>query len=162
MLENWMKFTKFDGMENPIVIDHARGAPGLRLFGFGPSFFPNRGVKQLQSLLDENTSWANKRKIKEIKKMLFHSPVVVSMWEKGKLIGFGRASSDQIYRAVLWDIVIDKNHQAKGFGEKLINAMLKNPYLLKVEKIYIMTTNCQDFYSKMGFNLEKSQKLMRI
>ena len=157
-----MKFTKFESMGDPIFINHARGAPGLRLFGFGPNFFPSQGVEQLQVLLNENTSWANKRKTKEIKKMLSNSSVVVSMWEKGKMIGFGRASSDQIFRAVLWDVVIDKKHRAKGLGEKLINVMLKNPNLLKVEKIYIMTTNCHDFYSKMGFNLEENQQLMRI
>ena len=157
-----MKLTRFESMESPILIHHACGAPGLRLFGLGPNFSLNQGVQQLQMLLDENTSWAKRRKSKEIKKMLSKSQVIVSMWDKGKLIGFGRASSDQIYRAVLWDVVIDKKHQAKGYGERLVNAMLQNRLLLKVEKIYIMTTNCHDFYAKMGFNLEKHQKLMRI
>tara|TARA_B100000214_G_scaffold372681_1_gene351399 strand:- start:1704 stop:2153 length:450 start_codon:yes stop_codon:yes gene_type:complete len=149
-------------MGNPIILKHARGAPGLRLFGLGRNFLPIHGVKQLQLLLRENTSWANQRSTKDIKKMLSHSTVVVSMWESKTMIGFGRASTDRIYRAVLWDVVIDKNYQSKGFGEQLIHSILKHPYLLGVEKIYIMTTNCQNFYSKIGFNIEKNQKLMTL
>ena len=32
----------------------------------------------------------------------------------------------------------------------------------KVKKIYLMTTNCKNFYLKMGFYPEKNQSLMTI
>ena len=83
-------------------------------------------------------------------------------WKKNRLIGFGRATSDKVYRAVLWDIVVEKSQQNIGIGKKIVYALLSNNRISKVEKIYIMTTKFDSFYSKMGFKLANSQKLMFI
>jgi N-acetylglutamate synthase-like GNAT family acetyltransferase len=147
-------------MKDFILVQHASGAPGLRFFGLGPNFMPLRGIKKLQSLLDENTSWANQRSTNNIKKMLSSSEVVVSVWLDKRIIGFGRATSDKVYRAVLWDIVVEKNYQEIGIGKNIIKSLLSNKLISKVEKIYIMTTRFEKFYSKMNFKLEKNQKLM--
>ena len=147
-------------MKDLTLIQHCSGAVGLRFFGLGPRFRPCRGIKKLKALFKENTLWAQKRHIKEIKQMLSSSDVVVSVWENTKLIGFGRATTDKIYRAVLWDIVVDNKYQRMGIGKQIVNSLLSNKFLLKVEKVYIMTTSCEGFYSKMNFKLEKNQKLM--
>ena len=147
-------------MNKLLLVSHASGAPGLRIFGIGPRLFPIRGIKQLQHLLNENTLWAQGRSIKDIKKMLSNSNVVVSLWKENHLVGFGRAMSDEIYRAVLWDIVVDKNYQDSGLGKIIVSTILKNDLVLKVEKVYLMTTNCTNFYSKMGFIIENNQTLM--
>ena len=147
-------------MKDFILVQHASGAPGLRFFGLGPNFMPLRGIKKLQSLLDENTSWANQRSKKNIKKMLSRSEAVVSVWKNTRLIGFGRATSDKVYRAVLWDVVVEKNFQRIGIGKRIVNSLLSNKLISRVEKIYIMTTKFDKFYSKMDFQLEEHQKLM--
>ena len=147
-------------MEDFILVKHAFGAPGLRIFGLGPNFIPLRGIQKLQILLDENTSWANQRSKKNIKKMLSKSEAIVSVWKNTRLIGFGRATSDKVYRAVLWDIVVEKSYQKLGVGKQIVKSLLSNKLISRVEKIYIMTTNFDKFYSKMEFKLEKNQKLM--
>jgi len=147
-------------MENFNLIQHASGAPGLRIFGLGPNYMPQNGIKKLQTLFDENTSWAKKRNKNDIKKMLSRSDVVVSVWKDTTLIGFGRATTDKVYRAVLWDIVVDKKHQKFGIGKNIVKSLLTNQLILKVEKVYLMTTNFAEFYSKMGFKFEKNQNLM--
>ena len=108
------------------LVKHASGAPGLRFFGFGPKLIPQKGISKLKSLLNKNTLWANKRSSKNIKKMLSNSTIVVSAWENSKLIGFGRATSDEIYRAVLWDIVVEKKHQKNGIGKIIVTTMHLN------------------------------------
>ena len=80
------------------LVKHASGAPGLRFFGFGPKLIPQKGILKLKSLLNKNTLWAQKRSSKNIKKMLSNSTIIVSAWENSKLIGFGRATSDGIFR----------------------------------------------------------------
>ena len=105
-------------MDDINILEHANGAPGFRYFGLGPNFKPSSGLKQLQTLLTNNSSWGQKRNIKDLKKMLAGSSVVVSCWSHDQLIGFGRATTDQIYRAVLWDIVVEKNYQNLGLGTK--------------------------------------------
>jgi len=147
-------------MKDFILVQHATGAPGLRAFGLGPKLMPIRGIKKLQALLNENTSWANQRNRKDLKKMLSKSDVVVSVWKNERLIGFGRATSDNVYRAVLWDIVVEQKHQKLGIGKEIVKSLISNKLISKVERIYIMTTEFEKFYSKMDFKLAESQKLM--
>ncbi len=149
-------------MKNPIVIKHAQGAPGLRFLGIGACFKPSRGVRKLLTLLKNNTSWATIRSEKDIKTMLRKSSVVVSIWSNNQIIGFGRATSDEVYRAVLWDVVVDKRYQNKGLGKKIVKTIIRSQAVSKVEKIYIMTTNCKTFYSSLGFKIVKNQNLMLL
>ncbi len=147
-------------MIDHIIIKHAPGSPGLRLFGLGPMLLPKRGIIKLKSLLDKNTMWARQRSTREIKQMLSKSIAIVSIWKNDKIIGFGRATSDGIYRAVLWDIVVEKQYQNLGIGRLIVTSILENDLISKVERLYIMTTNFDKFYLKMGFVHENEQTLM--
>ena len=133
------------------LIQHRNGAPWMRTFGLGPSLSPIKAIKQLQSLLNKNTFWAKDRSLKQLKKMIAKSTSIVTLWEEKTLIGFGRATSDYVYRAVLWDIVIAKDYQKHGLGKILVNSLKSSKSVKNVEKIYLMTTNCQDFYQSCGF-----------
>tara|TARA_B100000902_G_C26886872_1_gene705395 strand:+ start:84 stop:545 length:462 start_codon:yes stop_codon:yes gene_type:complete len=147
-------------MNDLIIVKHASGAPGLRLFGLGPNFIPKQGLIKLKSLLEQNASWAKNRNINDLKYMLSNSTVVVSLWEKSALLGFGRATSDRIYRSVLWDIVVDSKYHNLGLGKVIVKTILDNNLISNTEKIYLMTTNCKNFYSKMGFANQENQTLM--
>jgi len=143
-----------------ILIKHFRGAPGLRFFGIGPNLLPCKGLCKLKILLDKNTSWAKNRKIKDLKTCLANSDVIVSLWSNDEILGFGRALSDGTYRSVLWDIVIDQNHQGKGYGKLIVNSLLESKRIKQSEKIYLMTSNQKDFYSQIGFEEVYSQNLL--
>jgi len=117
---------------------------------------------ELKQLLDKNTSWARNRSTSDLKRMLRGSVAVVSLWDDNKLIGFGRASSDGIYRAVLWDVVVANNFQGIGYGRLIVEALISNKSLKNTEKIYLMTTNQEGFYIQLGFTTETTQKLMKI
>ena len=149
-------------MKSISLVNHAKGAPGLRLFGLGPSFIPSNGIKGLQKLFNENTIWAKNRNRSHIKEMLANSNVIITLWENNNLIGFGRATTDKVYRAVLWDIVISKNVQRIGFGKIILEALINDKQIKSVEKIYLMTTNSQEFYRQLGFKINNEQSLMQI
>ena len=146
--------------DTPILIKHIQGAPALRLLGMGPSLIPLNGLIQLKSLLNKNTFWSKQRKIKDIKKMLSNSAVIVSAWEGKHLVGFGRATSVNVYRAVLWDVVVEQSHQRKGLGRRIVNSIVRSLLKSGVERIYLMTTHFEGFYERLGFSKEDSQKLM--
>ena len=78
------------------------------------------------------------------------------------MAGFGRATSDGIYRAVLWDIVVAGDLQGIGLGRQVVDALLAAPALKNVEKIYLMTTNSSDFYLQLGFKKSHNQELLLI
>ena len=144
------------------IINHAPGAPGLRYLGLGPKRLPINGIGKLQALLNENTFWAKERKTSELKIMLAHSIAIVSIWRKDRLIGFGRATSDHIYRAVLWDIVIANDMQGLGLGKIVLKSILSSKYIKKIQKVYLMTTYGSEFYEQLGFKINSNQSLMLL
>ena len=147
-------------MKEISLINHSKGALGLRLFGLGPNLKPASGLSKLQKLLDDNAFWAQRRTINDIKKCLANSDVIISLWAGNEIVGFGRALTDGIYRGVLWDIVIDQNHQGKGYGKLIVKNLLSSKKIKNTKKIYLMTTNKKLFYSQFDFKEVTSQNLL--
>jgi len=147
-------------MKEISLINHSKGAIGLRLFGLGPNLKPTHGLNKLQKLLDNNAFWAKSRTIRDLRKCLANSDVVISLWVGNEIVGFGRALTDGIYRGVLWDIVIDQNHQGKGFGKLIIKNLLSSKKVKNTKKLYLMTTNKKLFYSQLDFKEVTSQNLL--
>jgi len=147
-------------MKEIYLIKHTKGALGLRVFGLGPNLKPTNGLIKLQKLLDNNDFWAMKKTIKDVKKCLANSDVVISLWVGKEIVGFGRALTDGIYRGVLWDIVIDQNHQGKGYGTLILNNLLSSKKIKNTKKLYLMTTNKKLFYSQFDFKEVTSQNLL--
>ncbi|BFP41700.1 hypothetical protein FGF1_25450 [Flavobacteriaceae bacterium GF1] len=105
--------------------------------------------KELQKLFAQ-TTWAAKRKNLEIKRMLEHLTVFVTIRENSELIGFGRAISDGVYRALIDDIVVDDSYQKLGLGKVIVENLLKQ--LAGVEGIFLNTKpDLEGFYKKFGF-----------
>ena len=134
------------------LIRHRHGAWRLRR---GPG-----QLQQLQQLLDGHSFWASGRSQQDLHRMLAGSQAVVSAWQGGQLVGFSRATSDGVFRAVLWDVVVAAEHQGQGLGRRLVEALLQEPALQAVERVYLMTTNSAGFYEQLGFTAVDSQRLM--
>ena len=147
-------------MQKLKLLKHAPGAPGLRLLGLGPNCLPSQGLSQLRELLNNHAFWARNRNYKNLRKLLHGSTVVVTLWQNQRLVGFGRATSDQIYRAVLWDIVVADDLQGKGLGRLVIEALVASPEIKEVERLYLMTTNSSNFYKQLGFQNCNQQNLL--
>ena len=92
--------------------------------------------------------------------MLAGSQAAISAWQDSRLVGFGRATSDGVFRAVLWDVVVAGDHQGRGLGRRIMEALLGEPALRGVERTYLMTTNSAGFYEQLGFTAVDCQKLM--
>ena len=147
-------------MKEISLIKHVKGALGLRVFGLGPNLKPTSGLIKLQKLLNNNAFWTKNRTIKDLKKCLANSDVIVSLWVGNEIVGFGRALTDGIYRGVLWDIVIDQNHQGNGFGKLIVRNLLSSKKIKNTKKLYLMTTNKKLFYSQLDFKEVTCQNLL--
>ena len=155
----------FDGanaMSGLRLVKHAPGAPGLRVLGLGPGLIPCKGLQELQNLLNAHAFWAKGRNTKQLRHLLRKSSVVISLWRNKRMVGFGRATSDGIYRAVLWDIIVAGDLQGMGLGRQVIDALLASPALKNVEKIYLMTTHSAEFYLQLGFKKSHDQELLLL
>ncbi len=134
------------------LIRHHRGAWRLRRA-------PGQ-LQQLKRLLDAHSFWASGRSQRQLSRMLAGSQAVVSAWQGAQLVGFGRATSDGVFRAVLWDVVVAGEHQGQGLGRRIVEALLQEPALQGVERTYLMTTKSAGFYEQLGFTAMESQRLM--
>ena len=147
-------------MKKVFLVKHSKGALGLRFFGLGPNLKPTQGLFKLQQFLHRNAVWAQDRTINDLRKCLANSDVIVSIWSQNEPVGFGRALSDRIYRGVLWDIVIDQNHQGKGYGKMIVKNILESKQIKHTKKVYLMTTSKKLFYSQVDFQEVFSQSLL--
>ena len=147
-------------MKEIFLIKHSKGAFGLRFFGLGPKLRPKNGLVKLQLFLNRNAFWSKNRTINDLKTCLANSDVIISIWAGDEIVGFGRALSDGVYRGVLWDVVIDQDHQGKGYGKTIVRNLLNSKKIKNTEKIYLMTTDKKIFYSQIDFKEVTSQKLL--
>jgi N-acetylglutamate synthase-like GNAT family acetyltransferase len=108
-------------------------------------------LDQLLVLFQRNAFWAQDRKKADVERAIQVSNSVVSIWDDQRLIGFGRATSDTVYRAVIWDIVVDLEYRRQGLGRKLVETLISAPELCQVERVYLFTTHQKAFYERIGF-----------
>ena len=115
---------------------------------------------QLQRLLRIGTFWAKERTLEKLAIAIANSSPVVTIWDCDRLIGHARATGDGIYRATIWDVVIDPDYRGAGLGRKLVKMVLAHPNICNVERVYLMTTHQQEFYKHIGFDQNNSTTLV--
>jgi N-acetylglutamate synthase-like GNAT family acetyltransferase len=122
--------------------------------------FSEADLDQLQRLFQAAAFWAENRDMRDMAVAIANSHPVVTVWDQDQLIGFARATSDGVYRATIWDVVIDPAYQGGGLGRKLVQTVLGHPHVSRVERVYLMTTHQQGFYERIGFQTNASTTLV--
>ena len=95
--------------------------------------------------------WAKGRTEADAKQMLANTDLSVCVWDGERLVGFGRVLTDYVYRASIWDIIVDKTYQGQGIGAELVRRILNHPRLKKVQ-LFWLCTRTPRFYEKLGFS----------
>lgn len=102
--------------------------------------------------LFEQAHWSRGRTLEELSTMLTHSDLVVTAWEHSRLIGFGRVLTDYVFRASIWDVIIDEQCQGQDIGTRLMRQILDHSSLKNVELFWLCTRDKQAFYATLGFS----------
>lgn len=95
--------------------------------------------------------WAVGRTIEQTREMLKHTDLAISAWDGDRLIGFGRVLTDYVYRASIWDMIVDPAYQGQDIGREIMDRILNHPSLSHVELFWLCTRRMQEFYKKLGF-----------
>ncbi|MGB3292373.1 MAG: GNAT family N-acetyltransferase [Phormidesmis sp.] len=119
-------------------------------FRYTQVFTPSQ-LDQLCGLFELAAFWAKRRRPEEMAQAIAHSHPVVTAWDGERLIGFTRATSDGIFRATIWDVVIHPDYRGAGLGRRLVETLIAHPHMNRVERTYLMTTHQQRFYERIGF-----------
>ncbi len=117
-------------------------------------------LNQLQGLFKLGAFWASARSVEDLSVAIANSEPTISVWDGERLIGFARATSDGIYRATIWDVVIHPDYRGAGLGRKLVETVLSHPRMNRVERVYLMTTHQQRFYEQIGFECNSSTTMV--
>lgn len=87
-------------------------------------------------------------------KVFERSYAVVFLFDDEELIGFGRAISDGICQAAIYNIALDERYQGKGLGKKIIDELIEQ---VKQCNIILYThPKTIEFYEKLGFSKMKT------
>ncbi len=121
-----------------------------------------KDLEQLRSLFDHSAFWAAGRRFEDLAKAIAYSCPVVTAWHGDSLIGFARATSDGVYRATIWDVVVHDDYQGAGLGRKLVETVLSHPHMSHVERTYLMTTNQKQFYERVGFSENETTTMVLV
>lgn len=122
--------------------------------------FESAWLPQVQALFNLTAFWARDRGLADLQIALENSSPVVTAWDGDALIGFARSTSDGIYRATIWDVVVHPDYQGAGIGRKLVQTIISHPQVSRVERVYLMTTNQQSFYEKIGFESNRTTTMV--
>jgi ribosomal protein S18 acetylase RimI-like enzyme len=106
--------------------------------------------EQLLTLFQQ-APWAKGRTLNDAREMLRHTDVALCAWDGDRLVGFGRVLTDFVYRATIWDVIVDEAYQKQGIGTEIVQRILHHPRLKKVELFWLCTRR-PGFYEKLGFS----------
>ena len=107
--------------------------------------------QQLLALF-EQADWARGRNVKDIQGMLAETDVLISAWDGTHLVGCGRVLTDYVFRASIWDVIVDVSYQDQDIGKNLVQGILRHSSLARVELFWLCTRRYQGFYASLGFS----------
>jgi len=80
--------------------------------------------------------------------------VTVFAWHNGKLVGFGRAISDGVYQAAVYDMAVIPDYQRQGIGSVIMENILKK--ISHCNVILYAAIGKEGFYSTLKFRKMKT------
>ncbi len=105
--------------------------------------------------LFEQSSWARGRTVTETTEMLRQTDVFITAWDDNRVIGCGRVLTDYVYRASIWDVIVDAAYQGQDVGTEIMHRILNHPSLQRVELFWLCTRDKHTFYENLGFSAKE-------
>ncbi|WP_088044657.1 GNAT family N-acetyltransferase [Bacillus sp. EAC] len=109
--------------------------------------FSNANLNEMKEVYG-SVGWT--KQTNEIIKQVFGaSNVIALVTVNGRIIAFGRAISDGVFNAAIYDIVVHRDFQGQGIAKKIMEFLLDK--LSNVSCVHLIsTTGNEAFYRKLG------------
>ena len=115
-------------------------------------------------MLYQNEWFTKGRSIDDVRIMLDNTTFVFGFCvpDSGELIGFARVISDSVYKAFIFDVIVDPCFRNNGLGHFIMDTIFRHPVLEKVSHIELYCPeSLVSFYVPMGFHKRTSLLLRR-
>ena len=88
----------------------------------------------------------------ELELAITNSYCVVSVYEKDRLIGFGRVVSDGVAYATINDVMVAPMWQNQGIGSAIIRKLVNKCEIADIRSIHLFAAKgAEGFYKHLGF-----------
>ncbi|PCF40943.1 GNAT family N-acetyltransferase [Staphylococcus delphini] len=102
----------------------------------------------------QSVDWLNHNK-ENIENILKNSTYVVFALHNDKVIGIGRALSDGVFNAAIYDVIVRPEYQNLKIGSRIVNDLLEQ--IGEVSCIHLISTTGKiEFYHQHGFKKLKT------
>lgn len=103
-----------------------------------------------------SVGWS-RREPELISRALENSVAVVSVWDRGLMVGFARATGDRVFNATIWDMVVRPAYQGRGVGSLVMEELLKELDQAGIPLVTLYADPGTDgFYKRFGFTADPS------
>ena len=121
---------------------------------------------QLQDLhgLFRSEWWTNQRTLEETRKVVAGSQLCLGFVDStGTLVGFSRVLTDYIFKALIFDVIVDPRYRGLGLGDRMVSLIMGHERLcgVKTFELYCLP-ELVPFYERHGFSDDVGKiRLMR-
>ncbi len=113
--------------------------------------------------------WTRGRNLEDVRAMVSSSEYLYGISafghdKPGELVGFVRVLSDRVFKALIFDVVVDPAHRGRALGRQLMERILSDPRLAHVKhfELYCLP-ELEPFYERLGFSADVGGvRLMRL
>jgi len=109
-------------------------------------------VDQLFQLYQQEW-WTKDRQFDDVVRMLQHSSLVFGLTDKqDRLVAFCRVLSDFVYRATIYDVIVDQAFRGQGLARTLLDTVFSDPQLTQISTLWLCCNPDKfELYAKWGF-----------
>ncbi len=103
--------------------------------------------------LFETTGWNAEYQLApiDLAKVIASSWYMVSAYDEGRLVGFGRVVTDTIH-AMIYDLIVAPDCQRQGIGGEILDRLVKHCQVARIRDIQLFcATGEREFYERHGF-----------
>jgi len=117
------------------------------------SDFSNVNLDEMKEIYS-SVGW--KKHTKEIIRQVFEaSNVIALVTVNGRIIGFGRAMTDGVFNAAIYDVIVHPEFQKQGIARQIMEYLLNK--LSNISCVHLISTSGnEDFYKKLGLKRIKT------
>lgn len=117
--------------------------------------FTAKHIEQVY-LLHKQAWWSSGRTIADTQRCIEGSQVCIGILDDNhNLIAFTRVISDFIFKAIIFDVIVDESHQGAGLGQQLMHLVKCHKDLHAVQhfELYCLP-EMTAFYENFGFSTD--------
>ena len=111
-------------------------------------------IDPLYSLF-QTTGWYKHNPISpcELAQAIANSQYTISAYAGSKLVGFGRVVTDGVLHAMIYEMIVEPDHQKRGIGKRILKLLVDYCLQRNIRDIQLFCAKGKrGFYEKFGFS----------